>query len=85
MPPKERSSTMSHNVESMFYTREKPWHGLGLSVADAPTSADALKMAGLDWQVTTAPVTVNGRELPNYRATVRQRDRRPNPRRCLIR
>jgi phage/plasmid-like protein (TIGR03299 family) len=68
---KERSSTMSHNVESMFYTREKPWHGLGLSVESAPTSADALRMAGLDWDVTTAPVVVGGQELPNYRATVR--------------
>ena len=35
---------MSANVESMFYAgREKPWHGLGTQVEEAPTSADALR------------------------------------------
>ena len=71
---------MSHELESMFYTaRETPWHGLGLSVADAPTSADALKMAGLDWKVTTEPISVGGREQPNYRATVRSAARMIDP------
>ena len=42
---------MSANVESMMYVREKPWHGLGTMVTDAPTSADALRFAGLDWTV----------------------------------
>ena len=39
---------MSANVESMFYVREKPWHGLGVRVEEAPTSIDALVLAGLD-------------------------------------
>lgn len=39
---------MSANVETMFYTREKPWHGLGTMVMEAPASADALALAGLD-------------------------------------
>ena len=26
---------MAANVETMFYTREKPWHGLGIRVAEA--------------------------------------------------
>ena len=34
---------MSANVESMLYVREKPWHGLGTLVAEAPTSADAFR------------------------------------------
>ena len=42
---------MSACVETMFYVREKPWHGLGVQVMDAPTSRDALILAGLDWQV----------------------------------
>ena len=42
---------MAANVETMFYTREKPWHGLGTRVEEAPTSVDALRLAGLDWEV----------------------------------
>lgn len=42
---------MAANVESMFYVRETPWHGLGTKVKEAPTSSDALILAGLNWQV----------------------------------
>ena len=42
---------MSANVETMFYVREKPWHGLGVEVKEAPTSNDALIYAGLNWSV----------------------------------
>ena len=42
---------MAANVESMFSTREKPWHGLGTIVAEAPTSKEALELAGLVWKV----------------------------------
>ena len=42
---------MSANVESMFYVRETPWHGLGTRVIDAPSSEDALIAAGLNWNV----------------------------------
>ncbi len=30
---------MAANVETMFFEREKPWHGLGTIVMEAPTSA----------------------------------------------
>ena len=36
---------MAANVESMFYTRTKPWHGLGVQVQEAPESKDDW----LDW------------------------------------
>ena len=40
---------MAANVETMFSVREKPWHGLGRVVIEAPTSKDALKfLAKLD-------------------------------------
>lgn len=42
---------MAANVETMFSTREKPWHGLGTIVAEAPSSQNALQLAGLDWKV----------------------------------
>ena len=40
---------MSANVETMFYTRVTPWHGLGTKVEEAPDSREALSLAGLDW------------------------------------
>lgn len=39
---------MAANVETMFYTRTAPWHGLGTRVLEAPTSSAALSLAGLE-------------------------------------
>ena len=36
---------------SMFSLKEKPWHGLGIIVNDAPTSDEAIKLANLDFEV----------------------------------
>ena len=38
---------MAHNLESMFYVRVAPWHGLGVCVEEALTSGDALRESGL--------------------------------------
>ena len=65
---------MSANVETMMYVREKPWHGLGTMVAEAPTSADALKLAGLDWMVKSEPVFTADGEIRGYKANVRDSD-----------
>lgn len=67
---------MAANVETMFYTgREKPWHGLGTEVAEAPTSADALRLAGLDWEVLQKNIQVcGGSKIENYKANVRSTD-----------
>jgi len=66
---------MSANVESMFYVREKPWHGLGTRVDEAPTSIDALVLAGLDWQVNQKNVyTQDGNIIPGYKANIRGTD-----------
>ena len=68
---------MSSNVESMFYTREKPWHGLGVRVEEAPTSADALRLAGLDWEVAQEPIfTEAGDAIAGYKVNVRDGDRK---------
>ena len=68
---------MAANVESMFYTREKPWHGLGTKVEEAPTSTDALRLAGLDWQVIQEPIyTDTGERISGYKANVRDSDRK---------
>ena len=66
---------MAANVESMFYVRETPWHGLGTKVDDAPTSADAIHLAGLGWCVEQTPVyTDAGLLIPGYKANRRNTD-----------
>ena len=68
---------MAANVETMFYTREKPWHGLGTMVAEAPNSKDALRLAGLNWKVLQEPVYTENEELiQGYKANVRDTDRK---------
>lgn len=66
---------MAANVESMFYTREKPWHGLGTRVEEAPTSKEALELAGLNWKVVQKPIyTSSGIPIKGYKANVRETD-----------
>ena len=48
---------MSANVETMMYVREKPRHGLGTLVPEAPTSADALRFAGWSGRCGRSPAT----------------------------
>ena len=68
---------MAANVESMFYVRETPWHGLGTRVKEAPSSKDALIYAGLDWKVIQELVYTESQELiEGYKANVRDSDRR---------
>lgn len=68
---------MSANVESMFYVRETPWHGLGTRVMEAPDSRDALSVAGLDWNVVQEPIyTAENAPINGYKANVRDSDRR---------
>ena len=66
---------MAANVETMFYTRTKPWHGLGTMAEKAPTSEAALELAGLDWQVVQKKlVTDGGIEVPGFKANLRETD-----------
>lgn len=66
---------MSANVETMFYVRETPWHGMGTRVEKAPTSADAIQLAGLDWDVIPHVLTTDtGIPVPGYFANVRDSD-----------
>lgn len=62
-------------VESMMYNRTVPWHGLGTKVEEAPTSADALRLAGLDWTVEQKNIQLcGGAKIQNYKANVRSSD-----------
>lgn len=58
---------MAHNLfyneqtekHSFFSVREKAWHGLGQIVEDYPTSAEAIRYAGLDYTVEKRPLFTN--------------------------
>lgn len=54
---------MAHNLatdnkgEAAFFTvKEKAWHGLGKVLDACPTSEEAIKLAGLDYDVALAPL-----------------------------
>ncbi len=73
----EGERIMAANVETMFYTRETPWHGLGTKVANSPTSRDALRLAGLGWKVFQELIyTENGEKIEGFKANVRNSDRK---------
>ena len=71
------------NQHSFFSVKEKAWHGLGQIVQDYPTSAEALKFAGLDFSVIkediyTTSFNSNGQamdftqKIKTHFATIRQ-------------
>lgn len=69
---------MAAEVETMIYVREKPWHGLGTRVMEAPTSKEALILSGLNWKVEQEPIYTEHNELiEGYKANIRNTDRKP--------
>ena len=62
-------------VETLFSVREVPWHGIGTIVEEAPTSRDAIQLAGLDWNVISNSVyDAAGKEIKGYKANTRDSD-----------
>jgi phage/plasmid-like protein (TIGR03299 family) len=48
---------MSHEIETIAYAGDTPWHGLGTFVGDTPVSSeDMIAKAGLDWLVSLQPL-----------------------------
>lgn len=62
---------MSDYLESGVFYREPAWHGKGTVVQEVMNAREAVKLAGLDWQVALMPVTYAGMDIPGYSATVR--------------
>lgn len=86
---------MAHNLNfnnrtgkySFFSVKEKAWHNLGQIVQDYPTSEEAIKFAGLDYEVEKSSLFTKGAgiientngiemidselEVPNYFANIR--------------
>lgn len=72
---------MAHEVETMAYANEVPWHGLGAQVSDDLTPDEFLTAAGLDWEVEQVPLVAKrdgGEEIevPERFALVRSTDNR---------
>lgn len=69
---------MAHEVETMMYVGERPWHGLGKALENAPTIEEGIKEAGLDWEVklNTMSTRVGGEyvKIPNKKAVIRSSD-----------
>jgi|TARA_R100001015_G_C4628264_1_gene188341 phage/plasmid-like protein (TIGR03299 family) len=57
---------MAHQVETMAYAGEVPWHGLGVKVIDDLTPDQMLKKAGLDWTVSTRQMYFKNTNKPEY-------------------
>ncbi|SFH37475.1 DUF932 domain-containing protein [Pedobacter insulae] len=62
---------MAHNLNfneqtgrySFFSVQQKAWHNLGQVVKDYPTSSEAIKHAGLDYEVIKSPLFTKGNGL----------------------
>jgi phage/plasmid-like protein (TIGR03299 family) len=71
---------MAHEVETMMYSGETPWHGLGIYVGDDPvTSKEAIIKAEMNWTVDPKDIYIsddNGDKIivPDYKAFVRSKD-----------
>lgn len=66
---------MAHEIESTFSVGETPWHGLGKVLEEAPSVAEAIKLAGLDWAVRTSKIYLaDGTEVQSHKANVRSSD-----------
>jgi phage/plasmid-like protein (TIGR03299 family) len=75
---------MPADVETMFSVREIPWHGMGTILDAPPTSEEAIKAAGLDWEVEARAVFWQSKmnptrfvEVPNRKMLVRTKDEQP--------
>jgi phage/plasmid-like protein (TIGR03299 family) len=66
---------MAHQVESMMFRGQAPWHGLGRYLQNPPTVEEGIAAAGLDWRVSLETLALtDGRDV-DHKAIVRETDR----------
>ena len=65
---------MAHQVETMAYAGELPWHGLGVPVSNDLTPVQMMEKAGVDWTVEEVETFIN------YRG-----DQKPTGQKALVR
>jgi len=70
---------MAHEVETMAYAGELPWHGLGVPVSNDLTPVQMMEKAGLDWKVQEVEsfIEFGGKKIATgQKALVRETDGR---------
>ena len=68
---------MAHQVETMAYAGEVPWHGLGVPVSNDLTPVQMMEKAGLDWKVREVEsfIEFDGKKMPTgQKSLVRETD-----------
>lgn len=69
---------MTHGIlenDTMFSVKERPWHKLGTVVENAPSVKEAIRLAGLDWNVELRPICTNENEplaITSHQAVVKE-------------
>lgn len=64
-------------IETMFDARRAPWDGLGEKVSGALSSEEAIKAAGLDWNVIQSDVfSGEGEQAHGFKINIRDKDRK---------
>jgi len=70
---------MAHQVETMAYAGQVPWHGLGVQVSNDLTPAQMMEKAGLNWKVQEVETFIeynNKKMATGQKAQVRDTDGR---------
>ena len=70
---------MAHQVETMAYAGEVPWHGLGVPVSNDLTPVQIMEKAGVDWRVQEVETFIeynNKKMTTGQKALVRETDGR---------
>jgi phage/plasmid-like protein (TIGR03299 family) len=70
---------MAHQVETMAYAGETPWHGLGTKVSNNLSVDEMLKESGLDWKVRALPVIGKGEGFEiksDHKMLIRESDKK---------
>lgn len=65
---------MAHEVETMMFVGQMPWHRLGVKLNAPPTTLDAMNAAGLNWEVATKPLFTADGERVTHQASYRVSD-----------
>jgi phage/plasmid-like protein (TIGR03299 family) len=72
---------MSHHIDTAYYAGKPAWHGLGRVVEKARSSEEAIRLAGLNWDVVQVPLAgIDGKtqvEIPDQVLNIRSDTRTP--------